>query len=83
MLPQDDVHTFSKLLLSWSERFGSHNFNHKKTSFSSLMEMLIWTQQAYRLPDISIKRQVWEKVEGPQTKHKTHILKQLIKQLHM
>jgi len=47
------------------------------------MEMLIWTQQAYRLLDISIKRQVWEKVEGPQTKYKTHILKQLIKQLHM
>lgn len=45
--------------------------------------MLIQTQQAYRLPDVSIKRQVWEKVEGPQTKHKTHILKQLIKQLHM
>ncbi len=45
--------------------------------------MLIQTQQAHRLPDISIKRQVWEEVEGPQTKHKTHILKQLIKQLHM
>lgn len=82
MLPQDDVHTFSKLLLSRSERFGSHNFN-PKNSFSILIEMLIWTQQAYRFSDISIKRQVWEKVEGPQTKHKTHILKQLIKQLHM
>lgn len=57
--------------------------NHKKNIFSILIEMLIQTQQAYRLPDISIKRQVWEKLEGPQTKHKTHILKQLIKQLHM
>lgn len=67
--------------LDWE--VGSHNFKTKKNIFSILIEMLIWTQQAYRLPDISIKRQVWGKVEGPQTKHKTHILEQLIKQLHM
>lgn len=82
---QDDVHIFSWLLLSWIGRLGSYNFKTTTQNklFSILIEMLIQTQQAYRLPDISIKRQVWKKVEGPQTKHKTHILKQLIKQLHM